>query len=267
MSGVEAKDEQLFRKQKVLAEKCDIVVIDEEGESSLPNKGIVIGEENSTEKSNTSFSEKIISQSKFKAQQAEEELQVQTIFFSQEKHCQYKSKDDVFKNYAEMRNSTVKEEMKMMSQARQVARKGVSLYFAKDDASNTLKIVVTYEQKMSEVNFIMDRVNIPDKIDFHKQVFDVLCSNLLSSFLNKSKLEDKVSKLKDQIKREKTMSKGWKNKIKKLEVDLVAFGGKSSEKKSAKKLLEEKDKTIQSLKKQLKIPDSDHPQTRELVVL
>ena len=77
------------------------------------------------------------------------------------------------------------------------------LYFAKDDASNTLKIVVTYEQKMSEVNFIMDRINIPDKIHFHKQVSNVLCSNLLSSFLNKSKLEDNVSKLKDQIKREK----------------------------------------------------------------
>ena len=106
----------------------------------------------------------------------------------------------------------------------------MSLFTAKDDASNTLNIVVVDEQKMSEVNITKDRVNIPYKIHFHKQVSNVLCSNLLSSFLNKSKLEDNVSKLKDQIKREKTMSKGWKNKIKKLEVDLVAFGGKSGEK-------------------------------------
>ena len=51
MSGVEAKNEQLFKKQKVIAEKCDIVVIDEEGEFNSPDKGIIIEEENSTKKS------------------------------------------------------------------------------------------------------------------------------------------------------------------------------------------------------------------------
>ena len=55
MLGVEYEDEQLFKKQKVLAEKCDIVVIDEEGESNLPDKGIIIEEENSTEQRNTFF--------------------------------------------------------------------------------------------------------------------------------------------------------------------------------------------------------------------
>ena len=63
------------------------------------------------------------------------------------------------------------------------------------------------------------------------------------------------------------MSKGWKNQIKKLEVDLVAVEGKYGEKKSTKKLLKEKNKTIQSLKKQLKISDSDHPQAQKLLVL
>lgn len=124
---------------------------------------------------------------------------------------------------------------------------------------NTLNIVVADEQKMFEVNIIMDRVNIPDKIHFHKQVYDVLYSDLLNSFLNKSKLENKVSKLEYHIKREKNMSKGWKNKIKKLEVDLVAVGGRFGEKKLAKNMFEEKDKTIQSLKKKLKVPNSDHP--------
>ena len=101
----------------------------------------------------------------------------------------------MLQNYVEMRNFSIKENMKMMSQAREVARKGVSLYIAKDDANNTLKIVVVDEQKMSEVNIIMDGINIPDKIHFHKKVFDVLYSYLLSYFLNKSKLENKVFKL------------------------------------------------------------------------
>ena len=38
-------------------------------------------------------------------------------------------------------------------------------------------------------------------------------------------------------------------------------------KNSDKKFLEEKDKTISSLKKQLKIPITDHPQTKELLTL
>lgn len=118
---------------------------------------------------------------------------MQPIIFSQEQHSQYKSKDDVLRIYAEMRNLTVKENMEMMSQAREVVGRGVSLYTAKDDAINTLKIVVANEQNMSEVNIIMDKVNIPDKIHFHKQVFDVLYSDLLSSFINKSKLENEVS--------------------------------------------------------------------------
>ena len=45
------------------------------------------------------------------------------------------------------------------------------------------------------------------------------------------------------------MSKGWKNQIKKLEADLVAVDGTFGENKLTKKILEEKDKTIQSLKK------------------
>ena len=48
-----------------------------------------------------------------------------------------------------MRNFSIKENMKMVSQAREVAGKGVSLYTAKDDASNTLNIVVANEQNMS----------------------------------------------------------------------------------------------------------------------
>ena len=117
----------------------------------------------------------------------------------------------MFKNYAEMRNFSFKENMKTMSQAREDAGKGLSLYTAKDDANNTLKIVVVGEQNMSEVNIIMDKVNIPDEIHFHNQVSDVLYSNLLNAFLNKCELQNKVSKLEDHIKREKTMSKGWKN--------------------------------------------------------
>ena len=64
---------------------------------------------------------------------------------------------------------------------------------------------------------------------------------------------------------EKAASKGWKTQVKKLETDLVNLGSKSNEKKSNKKLIEEKDKHIESLQKTLKGSTTDHPQTEEIM--
>ena len=68
-------------------------------------------------------------------------------------------------------------------------------------------------------------------------------------------------KLEQQIKREKIASKGWKVQVKKLETDLMNFGSNPNEKKSNKKLIDEKDKPIESLQKKLKGSITDHPQT------
>ena len=60
----------------------------------------------------------------------------------------------------------------------------------------------------SQVRIQMDRISIPEKINFHKQASEVLYSYLLKSYLNKTKLENKVAKLEEQVKREKEASKG-----------------------------------------------------------
>ena len=65
--------------------------------------------------------------------------------------------------------------------------------------------------------------------------------------MSKIKLEEKVSKLEEQIRREKAASKGWKTQAKKLENDLIGAGLSTSDKKANKKLLDEKDKLIESL--------------------
>ena len=98
----------------------------------------------------------------------------------------------------------------------------------------------------------MDQVGIPSKINFHKQASKILYSNLLNSYLSKTNLEEKVIKLEEQVKRENDASKGWMRQAKKLEVDLVNLGSIPIEKKSNKKLIEEKDKLIESLQKKLK---------------
>ena len=93
----------------------------------------------------------------------------------------------------------------------------------------------------------MDKIDIPDKINFHKQDSEVLYSDFLKSYLNKSKLESKMTKLEEQVKREKVASKGWKVQVKKLEADLVAQGSKDNESKATKKLLDEKDNHIENM--------------------
>ena len=105
----------------------------------------------------------------------------------------------------------------------------------------------------------MDQVGLPDKINFHKKASAILYSNLLKSYLSKTKLEEKVVEIEEQIKREKAASKGWKTQVKKLEVDLVNLVLVPVENKSNKKLIEEKDKLIERLQKNLKGVPSDHP--------
>ena len=105
----------------------------------------------------------------------------------------------------------------------------------------------------------MDKIGILDKINFHKQASEILYSDLLKSYLNKNKLEAKVVKLEQKIKREMVASKGWKTHIKNMETNLVNLGSKPNEKKSNKKLIDEKDKLIKSLQKELKGFVIDHP--------
>jgi hypothetical protein len=91
--------------------------------------------------------------------------------------------------------------------------------------------------------------------------------DLLNSYLSKIKLEEKVIKLEEQVKRERAASKGWKTQAKKLEVDLVNLSSVPAKKKSNKKLTDEKDKLIKSLQKKLKGVPLDHPQTEEILVI
>jgi hypothetical protein len=93
----------------------------------------------------------------------------------------------------------------------------------------------------------MDKIVVPDKINFHKKASEVLYSDILKSYLNKTKLESKPTKLEEQIRREKAASKGWKVQVKKLEADLVVQGSKDNKSKATKKLLDEKDKKIENM--------------------
>ena len=70
-----------------------------------------------------------------------------------------------------------------------------------------------------------------------------------------------------QLKHERVENKANLIEIKKLQGDIVSLGTKIGNMQVTKKLLEQKDNTIQVLKKKLKVPNAEHVQYLELFTL
>ena len=193
-------------------------------------------------------------------------MDVQQYTFDQEEYSLYYSKQDMVKKNSEERNLSLKENFKLIQEERKSTFTWTSLLTIREKDNNTLRIYVHDQNEGFQVRIQTDKIGILDKINFHKQASKVLYSYLLKSYLNKSKLENKVTKLEEQIKREKDASKGWKVQVKKLEADLVAQGSKENENEATMKLIDQKYKQIENLQKKLKFSAIDHPQTEEILV-
>ena len=76
-----------------------------------------------------------------------------------------------------------------MQEVRKITFTGTSLLTVRERDNNTLRIAIDDQTEGSQVRIQMDKITIPDKINFHKQASEVLYSDLLKSYLNKSKLE------------------------------------------------------------------------------
>ena len=64
-----------------------------------------------------------------------------------------------------------------------------------------------------------------------------------------------------QLKLEKVENKANLIQIKKLQGDIISLGTEPNSVQETKKLLEEKDNTIQLLKKKFKVPNTQHVQS------
>ena len=69
------------------------------------------------------------------------------------------------------------------------------------------------------------------------------------------------------MKNEKVENKENLIQIKKLQGDVISLGNEPGNVQETKRLLEEKENTIQVLKKKLKIPNTEHAQSPELFTL
>lgn len=143
----------------------------------------------------SSSSEQTLSQNVFEARKSKPSFQYQSYLFSQAQPTPYKYKVEIVKQYIDKRNLTLEENQKLMAEARMYAPEKASLITIKEPMGDALDIVVLEQNKVVEFQNIMDKVNVPDKIHFHRQSSEALYSKLIHYSLANNKLEIKVAKL------------------------------------------------------------------------
>ena len=95
---------------------------------------------------------------------------VQSFKLDQAKSSQYHSRDDLVKDFLEERNKSLDENYKLLQQARKKALAGTAtLLTVREKDSNTLRIATDDPDHVSQVRIQMDKIRIPDKINFHKK--------------------------------------------------------------------------------------------------
>lgn len=104
-----------------------------------------------------------------------------------------------------------------------------------------------------------------DQIEFHKQAGEMIYSTLIGKAMVAHKLQNSLDKITAQYKLETTSSPAKDNRIKSLEDLVIELGHDPNDIKAAKKLIKKKNEDIATLKKQLKLPHSEYPQTKEVL--
>ena len=260
------------KRDKGIAKDQEVLYLDleESINQEVIGKSVMIQQDNPDQNVSqevTSSSKQNVCQSILKSHQSSVILDIQSYQYTEANVTRLKSKIDLIQQYTKKRDLNLQENQKKMKDTRKASPNKLSLLTIKETTRNVLNISLAKEDKVVEMKLKMDQISVPDKIHFHRKANEVLYHDLLQSTLSNKNLERKVIKIEKQLKNEKTMGKSWQTQIKKIEANLMEMGVKPDNKNPTKKLLEEKDKTIISLKKELKILVAYHPQTKEFLTL
>ena len=93
----------------------------------------------------------------------------------------------------------------------------------------------------------------------------MIYSTMTHKYLSVQKLQNSIENIKTQFKLEKASSQEKDNRIKSLEDLVMEVGYNPKDIKVAEELNKKKNVDIVSLKKQLKLPTTEHPQTKEVL--
>ena len=99
-----------------------------------------------------------------------------------ESDSRYKSKLYFFSSYVEKKKQSLNETRNLFPQVRKFTDQQLSLISTRDIERNTLNFAVLSDEKVSKMEFRLDKISVPDKIQLHRKNGDILysdCSNFL----------------------------------------------------------------------------------------
>lgn len=120
----------------------------------------------------------------------------------------------------------------------------------------------TADQKKTNFEVLAKDVHPIDQIEFHKQVGEMIYPTLTTKEMETFKLRDSLDNMITQYKLEKESSNAKGTRIKSLEDLIIKLGHDPKDIKAVEQLIKKKNEDIAALKKQLKLPQSQHPQTK-----
>ncbi len=104
-----------------------------------------------------------------------------------------------------------------------------------------------------------------DQIELHKQTGEMVYSTLADKAMLAHKLQNSLKKTFTQLDLEKPSSQAKDNRIKSLEDIIIGLGHDPKDAKGIKALIKKKEEDISTLRKQLKLPSTMHPETADVV--
>lgn len=113
-------------------------------------------------------------------------------------------------------------------------------------------------------SFDTKQIHPIDQIDLHKQAGETIYSTLTSSVMATSKMQVSPNNVQSQLKIEKIFSRANDTKIKSLDDIVIKMGYDPSNVKVVEEMIKRKNVDIQDFKKQLKLPTTEDPQTKEV---
>jgi hypothetical protein len=124
------------------------------------------------------------------------------------------------------------------------------------------KVISDYRRATFE--FQAKDVHPADQMDMHKQTGEMISHTLARVATSAAKYRTTLSNAQTQLKLEKMSSFAKDNKIKTLEELVLKIGYDPANVKAAEEMIKKKNADIAALRKQLKLPPTEDPQTKEI---
>ena len=115
-----------------------------------------------------------------------------------------------------------------------------------------------------KVEFEVDTENVHelDQIEFHRHSSEMLYYTMVTKAMSVTKLQNTIINMQDQIKLDKGSLYAKDLRIKALEDLVLQVEVDPSDFPEVEILIKKKNEDIEALRKQLKLPQSEHPQTK-----